>query len=91
MKTLGFALLVLTICLLSSCTSFDWEPHSYSPDLETQSIQDSAEDIVYFTDERIEDFYCFPSENIAELAAAIENIDNKELRDKLILLLRQIK
>ncbi len=76
-------LIALTTSFPSCKHTFRWTPHTYSADHAEQYLIDREGHIIPFEDEGIEDFLCFPSENIAELAAQIEFIRNKKVRRKL--------
>jgi len=82
-------LLLILILFLASCHSWNWKPHAYQPHKETQAIYDAHGDIVYFTDDNIQNFVCFPDDNIAELAAEIENIKKRKYRRRMRKALRR--
>lgn len=81
LKTHVFALSVC-VTFLSSCTSFDWEPRPYVGDSpNSQLINEQGETVK--CDQPIFDTYtCFDAENMAELVSAIDQIDDKSVREK---------
>lgn len=73
------ALVALVICLsVSSCqhrVKWDWEPRPYVGDSKTQSMIDQHGQVIKCNETRFDDMTGFDSENIAELSAAIDNLD----------------
>ncbi len=76
--------ILFPLLFLISCQEqvyFNWTPNTFTPNHEHQAIYSAHGDIVPFEDIEIEEFYCFPESNIAELAAEINKIQNKQIKD----------
>ena len=72
-------LLVLIVCanFLTSC-KFDWRPDPHVIDYQTGELVSTKNERISCMDERIVDYTCFDSDNIAELASAIKKCEKNK-------------
>lgn len=80
------------ILLFNSCNSWDWKANPYEPDHEYGSVMNAEGEEVFFDDPAINDFTCFPSDNMAELIYNIKKLrtNNKKSRKQKSSLINQL-
>lgn len=74
---LGQMLSIIFLTGAISCNSFNWEPNVYTPDHTSEAIYSATGEAVFCSDSKIEDFACFPLDNLLLLREAIDKCERK--------------
>lgn len=82
-KIQNYVLNVFVICLISSCTSWDWNPNPYVGVSDKQLIERENGEVIKCDQPAFDRVVCFDEEDIASLKSAIDEVKNKKLRKKL--------